>query len=139
MFYVSSRRGRQVGVTDTTDNVEEFVSVDKLTCYLARGIQIAGVHYRNVNSDPDIKPLGRESVKFLYMQSGTPVRLKLDSKSPWKQCLFVRATLNSVFLFDGVMFELTYSYIDMRGISVDASKNDAIKVSELLRQVQAVS
>lgn len=139
MFYVSRRMGSKIGVTDTADGVEEFVSLDKLTCYLARGVQIAGVQYRSINSDPSVKPLGRESVKLLYLQSGMPVRIKIDDRSPWRQCLFVRANLNSVFLFDGTMFEFTFSFIDTRGVAVDTSRNDPIRVSELLRQVQAVS
>ena len=139
MFYVSSRNGGKIGVTDTTDGVEEFVSMDKLTCYIARGVQIAGVQYRSINSDPSVKPLGKESAKLLYLQSGMPVRIKIDSRSPWEQCLFVRANLNSVFLFDGTMFEFTFGFIDTRGIIVDTKNNDPIKVSELLRQVQAVS
>ena len=139
MFYVSSRIGGKIGVTDTLDGVEEFVNMDMLTCYIARGVQIAGVQYISINSDPSVKPLGKESAKLLYLQSGMPVRIKVDSRSPWKQCLFVRASLNSVFLFDGTLFEFSFSFIDTRGVIVDTMNNDPIRVSELLRQVQAVS
>lgn len=135
MFYVSSRNGRKIGITDTADGVEEMISMDKLTCYLARGMVFVGVKYKNMNSDPMVKPLGVNSVKLIRLPIGSPVRVRLKSSEDFRQCIVAGFTADGVTLYDGTMYNIKYDYIDIGGVMVDTEHNDAVMVTKLLQSM----
>ena len=138
MFYVSSIMGNKVGVTDTTDRVEEFYTQDNLACFLAKGIVILGASFKNNSSGSlSINVICPEAAKLLYLQKGMPVRLKLSDNLPFKQFLILRADTEGVMLFDGTMSKLTFSFIRTNRVLVDTVSNDAIRVAELLKLVKA--
>ena len=137
MFYVSSLKGSKVGVTDTADGIEEFYTKDQLSCYIARGIPILGFSFKSLSGLFNVTPVCREAAKLLYLQSGMPVRLKLSSELPFKQFLFLRVDSDGVMLFDGTTSKITFRFIQLHSTVVDTQNNDAIRVSELLRMVQA--
>ena len=136
MFYVSSMSGNKIGVTDTSDGVEEFYTRDDLGCFLARGIAILGVSFRNSNGALSISVICPEAAKILYLQSGSPVRLKLSSSLPYKQFLVIRADFEGIMLFDGSLSKITYSFISTNRVLVDTVGNDPIRVAELLQLVK---
>lgn len=43
MFYVSSKKDNLIGVTDTSDNIEEFYTSEQISTFISRGIKITGV------------------------------------------------------------------------------------------------
>ena len=135
MFYVSSRKGKLIGITDTADGVEEMINMDKLTCYLARGVVFVGVKYKNMNSDPMVKPLGVNSVKLIKLPIGSPVRVKLKSNGDFKQYIVAGFTADGVTLYDGSMYNVKYDYIDIGGVLVDTEHNDAVAVTRLLQSM----
>ena len=137
MFYVSSVCGNKFGVTDTSDGVEEFYTKNELSCFLARGYFILGVAFKNTNGDLSINVICPEAAKMLYLQSGMPVRVKLSDRLPYKQFILIRVDADGVMLFDGTVSKITFSFIKNSRILVDTKQNDAIRVAELLRLVQA--
>ena len=112
MFYVSSRKGKLIGITDTTDGVEEMI-----------------------NMDPMVKPLGVNSVKLIKLPIGSPVRVKLKSNGDFKQCIVAGFTADGVTLYDGSMYNVKYDYIDIGGVLVDTEHNDAVAVTRLLQSM----
>ena len=110
MFYVSSISGSKIGVTDTADGVEEFVTKDGISCYLARGVFILGASISQ-NGSVKVAPICKEASKFLYMSSGTPVQVKLSESLPFKQFIFVRYDADGVMLYDGTVSKFTYYFI----------------------------
>lgn len=136
MFYVSSMRGNRIGVTDTYDGVEEFYTRDDLGCFLARGISILGVSFKNSNGVLNVSVICPEAAKLLYLQSGSPVRLKISSSLPYKQFIVIRADFDGVMLFDGTLSKVTYSFISTNKVSVDTVNNDPIRVAELLQLIK---
>lgn len=140
MFYVSSMRSRNVfGITDTLDGVEEFYNKDDISCFLARGMMILGASFKNMNGNLNINVIGRESAKFLRLQSGMPVRVKLSGNLPFKQFILIRIETDGVMLFDGTLSKLSFSFMDVNNVVVDTENNDAIRVTELLTQIRNAS
>lgn len=140
MFYVSSTRDASIGVTDTSDGIEEFYTMDSLACFLARGIVIVGATFKNNGSGRlNINVICQSAAQLLYLRSGMPCRIKLSDNLPYKQFLFIRADVDGVMVYDGTLSKLTYSFMRTNRVMVDTIHNDAIRVAELLKMVKAVS
>lgn len=43
MFYVSSKIGNLIGVTDTKDSIGEFYTLEKISTFINNGVKLSGV------------------------------------------------------------------------------------------------
>lgn len=77
MFYVSSIKGDKIGVTDTSDNIEEFYSDSQIVDIINKGkVKIYGTNYYNYKSNS--KPIkinqsiSEYDLKKLYENPNNP-------------------------------------------------------------------
>ena len=80
MFFVSSKRGSQFGVTDTKDGVEQFYTSEQLSKIKKKyNINIVGFQGK------DVIVLGHEPFRYPLMKlfRGLGVRVDLDYKPRW--------------------------------------------------------
>ena len=82
MFYVSSKNDNLIGVTDTSDNIEEFYTSEQISTFISRGIKITGVSVISKGITARITCIGNkfysviEETLFTNAVKGTPLRFK---------------------------------------------------------------
>lgn len=154
MFYVSSKKDNLIGVTDTSDNIEEFYTLEQISTFISRGVKITGVSATSNGITAKITCIDNkfysviEETLFNNAVNGLPLRLKLQAKSDFKQCIFVSkeskgTSANGFSLFtynfyDGVLFSLSSKFLKEHKdeIKIDYNSNKPEEVVSLIRQLK---
>jgi hypothetical protein len=145
MFYISSKKGKKYGVTDTSDGVEEFYRPEELLQIERIGAKIEGIFRENGKIYLVI--LSENILPLLHSQVGTPVVVKMTATTAPKQTLYVGYTL------DKGKERIIFSFFDDSGISgefgistdfarnhndctLDFNNNDPRRVVRLIQRVK---
>ena len=157
MFYVSSKSDNLIGVTDTSDNIEEFYTLEQISTFISRGVKITGVSVISNGITARITCIGNkfysviEETLFTNAVNGIPLRLKLQANLDFKQCIFVSKeskgtsakgfSLFTYTFYDGTLFSLSSKFLKEHKdeIKVDYNDNKPEEVARLIKQLKKKS
>lgn len=146
MFYISNIRNKTVGITDTTDNVEEFLSSNEVLLAEKQVGKIEGI--LRIKGRIYFIPLTNMTLALKQKKVGIPVRVKLTAGLDYKQTVYMGSKFDEnrkdvVFYFyddsgvDGYFgVSCNYALMHKDELFFDFENNDAVRVATLLRRIK---
>lgn len=147
MFYISSVHGFTYGITDTSDNVEEFYELYQIREFLEMGIKIDGAYIDGRRLI--ISKINGVSLKSLIdnlcrAKAGTPLRVKINENVDYKHCIYLGRDEDKFLFFDGSgvdgRFIISTNFIrnNFGKIQFDFDNNNPVDVTRLLKEVKTL-
>lgn len=146
MFYVSNLRGKLIGVTDTDDDVEDFLTPTDVLLAEKQVNKIEGII--RVNGKVYFIPMTPITLQLSKLQRGIPVRVKLTNGLDFKQTIFIGSK------FDESRKDIVFYFFDDSGVEgsfgvscqfalnhkselqIDLNDNDHTRVNTLIKRLK---
>lgn len=146
MFYVSRLKGKMIGVIDTDDGVEDFLTPTDVLLAEKQGNKIEGII--RVNGKVYFIPMTPITLQLSKLQRGIPVRVKLTKGLDFKQTIFMGSK------FDENRKDVIFYFFDDSGVEgsfgiscqfalnhkselqIDLNNNDPMRVTTLIKRLQ---
>jgi hypothetical protein len=143
MFYISSKKGKKYGITDTSDGIEEFYTPNEILQIECQHIKIEGL--LRSNGKIYFVPLATNILPLLNTQIGTPVIVQMTATITPKQTIYLGSQLNNdmlvFYFFDdsglsgdfGISSDFACRHKDFK---LKFNDNDPLKVQQLLQRLK---
>ena len=147
MYYISKLKGKLIGIIDTSDMIEDFLSPKDVLLAERQGYKIEGIVRHNGNVY--FIPITPTMLAIKSIPVGTPVRIKMTSGLDYKQTIYLGNKFDDsrkdvVFYFfddsgvDGYFgISCKYALNNIKELMYDTN-NDAVRVATLLKRIKDI-